>query len=250
MYIKCILSDFFVSSLRSEVSIMKRAIKSYVLRAGRLSPRQERGLDEWLPDYQLPGGENGDHNVIWDMPTIFGREADTIVEIGFGMGASLLVMAQQNPEVNFIGIEVHRAGVGSLAADLHDHGVANVRIAPYDAVSVFQHQIQPNSLAGIQIFFPDPWPKARHHKRRLIQSAFLSELVGALKPGGFIHCATDWENYAEHMLMVLCAEPALQNQSQEPDGYALRPERRPLTKFEQRGQLLGHGVWDLIFIKK
>ena len=222
------------------VNEMRRQIKSYVLRAGRLSPRQERGLVQWLPQYQLADG------VVWDIPAIFGRDATTIVEIGFGMGASLLLMAEANPEINFIGIEVHRAGIGSLAADLHDLAIQNVRIAPYDAVTVFQNQIKANSLAGIQIFFPDPWPKARHHKRRLIQSEFLQGLIDALQPGGFIHCATDWENYAEHMLAVLSAEPRLQNQA---EAYSPRPERRPLTKFEHRGQLLGHGVWDLIFCK-
>lgn len=224
---------------------MKAAIKSYVLRAGRFSPRQQRGLQEDLPQYQLPLD-----GVCWDLPSFFGREAETIVEIGFGMGASLLQMAEQRPEVNFIGIEVHRAGIGSLAADLQDHGVLNVRIAPYDAVTTFQTQVLANSLAGIQIFFPDPWPKARHHKRRLIQPEFLKVLVAALKPGGFIHCATDWENYAEHMLEVLAAEPQLRNESEQPDGYSPRPLRRPLTKFEHRGQLLGHGVWDLIFCKR
>ncbi len=221
---------------------MRRRIKSYVLRAGRLSPRQERGLVEWLPNYQLPLSEEA-----WDLPAVFARDADTLVEIGFGMGASLLLMAQQNPEINFIGIEVHQAGIGSLAADLHDHAISNVRIAPYDAVTVFQHQIKPHSLAGIQIFFPDPWPKARHHKRRLVQTEFLQGLIETLKPGGFIHCATDWENYAEHMLAVLSAEPRLQNQAKD---YSPRPERRPLTKFEKRGQLLGHGVWDLIFCQR
>ena len=221
---------------------MKRTIKSYVLRAGRLSPRQERGLVQWLPEYQLPLD-----GVSWDLPAVFGRDADTIVEIGFGMGSSLLRMAQENPEINFIGIEVHKAGIGSLAADLHDNAIQNVRIAPYDAVTVFQDQLNANSLAGIQIFFPDPWPKARHHKRRLIQNEFLVGLMNALQPGGFIHCATDWENYAEHMLAVLSAEPLLENQALD---YSPRPARRPLTKFEQRGQLLGHGVWDLIFCKR
>ena len=243
-FFKSFISVNDKTTVRDTVNSMKRAIKSYVLRAGRLSPRQERGLQVWLANYLLPSEE-----MVWDIPAIFGREADTIVEIGFGMGASLLVMARDNPDINFIGIEVHRAGIGSLAADLHDAGLTNVRIAPVDAVAVFQHQIKRDSLAGIQIFFPDPWPKARHHKRRLIQTEFIKQLVVALKPGGFIHCATDWENYAEHMLAVLSAEPALCNQSIQPDGFSPRPARRPLTKFEHRGQLLGHGVWDLIFCK-
>ena len=220
---------------------MTRKIKSYVLRAGRLSSRQARGLVEWLPQYQLPLDGK-----VWNMSAIFDNEAQTIVEIGFGMGASLWCMAEANPEINFVGIEVHQAGIGSLAADLHEKGIHNVRIAPYDAVIVFQNYIKANSLAGIQIFFLDPWPKARHHKRRLIQADFLKDFIDALQPGGFIHCATDWENYAEHMLSVFTAEPRLQNQA---EGYAPRPLRRPFTKFEQRGQLLGHGVWDLIFMK-
>ena len=230
------------SGIRS-MDLIKRTIKSYVLRAGRFSPRQEQGLNEWLAEYQLPL----DHTALWDNEAIFGRQADLIVEIGFGMGASLVQMAQAEPDVNFIGIEVHRAGIGALAADLHDSGITNVRIAPYDAVMVFAQQIPKNSLSGIQIFFPDPWPKKRHQKRRLVQSAFVQILVQALKPGGYLHCATDWADYAEQMLAVLNAESGLVNQA---EGYAPRPARRPLTKFEQRGQSLGHGVWDLLFCKK
>ena len=222
---------------------MQRTIKSYVLRAGRTSPRQEEGLAVWLKEYHLP--ING---VLWDFKQEFKRPADTIAEIGFGMGASLLTMAQAHPELNFIGIEVHRAGLGSMAADLHDHQIDNVRLVSQDAVEVFKQQIPDQSLAGIQIFFPDPWPKKRHHKRRLIQPELIGLLVQKLKLGGFIHCATDWQEYAEHMLTVLDATPQLKNQNLQ-GGFSPRPSTRPVTKFEQRGHKLGHGVWDLIYQK-
>ncbi|MFC3908764.1 tRNA (guanosine(46)-N7)-methyltransferase TrmB [Legionella dresdenensis] len=222
---------------------MQRTIKSFVLRAGRISNRQQQGLDLWLKDYEL--AVNGEP---WDFNQIFNRSADTVVEIGFGMGASLLAMAIAHPESDFIGIEVHRSGVGGLAADLYEHKLQNVRLVQHDAVEVFKQQIPDHSLAGIQIFFPDPWHKKRHNKRRLIQPEFVSILTKKLKPGGFIHCATDWQDYAEHMLEVLSAEPLLTN-SQQNGSYAPRPETRPITKFEQRGTKLGHGVWDLIFYK-
>lgn len=223
---------------------MHRKIKSYVLRAGRVSNRQQQGLDLWLKHYELP--RDTGH---WNLNDAFKRDADTIVEIGFGMGTSLLKMALTHPELNYIGIEVHKAGVGSLAADLHDHQLTNVRLVAHDAVEILQQQIEDNSLAGIQIFFPDPWHKKRHHKRRLIQAEFIHLLAKKIKVGGFIHCATDWQEYAEHIMAVLSAEPLLINQQQD-GGYAPKPDSRPLTKFELRGERLGHGVWDLIFIKK
>jgi tRNA (guanine-N7-)-methyltransferase len=223
---------------------MHRRIKSYVLRAGRVSNRQQQGLDLWLKNFELVNSDTH-----WTFTKEFGRDADTVVEIGFGMGTSLLTMATENPQINYIGIEVHKAGVGSLVADLHDHQLSNVRIVAHDAVEVFQTQLEDNSLSGVQIFFPDPWHKKRHHKRRLIQTEFIQLLVKKIKKGGFIHCATDWQEYAEHMLEVLSAEPALNNQ-QLFGSYSPKPASRPLTKFEQRGERLGHGVWDLIFIKK
>lgn len=164
---------------------MQRTIKSFVHRAGRMSPRQQLGLEQLMAHYTLP------HETAWDFAQIFAREADTIVEIGFGMGASLLTMALEHPEVNFIGIEVHRPGVGSLAADIHEYQLQNLRIASFDAVELFKQCIPDASLAGIQIFFPDPWPKKRHHKRRLIQPEFVRLLVQKLKSHGFVHCATD-----------------------------------------------------------
>ncbi|BCA94163.1 tRNA (guanine-N(7)-)-methyltransferase [Legionella antarctica] len=223
---------------------MQRRIKSYVLRAGRVSNRQQQGLDLWLKDYELVICDEP-----WSFLKEFGRTAETVVEIGFGMGTSLLRMAKDNPQLNYIGIEVHQAGVGSLVADLREYQLSNVRIVAHDAVEVFQTQLEDNSLGGVQIFFPDPWHKKRHHKRRLIQPDFIHLLVKKIKQGGFIHCATDWQGYAEHMLEVLSEEQALDNQ-QLTGGYSPRPESRPLTKFEQRGERLGHGVWDLIFIKK
>ncbi len=223
--------------------LMDRKIKSYVLRAGRVSNRQQQGLDVWLKKYELPVD-----GVPWDLKTVFDREADTVVEIGFGMGSSLFTMAKEQPDVNYLGIEVHRAGVGSLVADLHDNQITNVRIAAHDAVEVLRDQIADNSLAGIQIFFPDPWHKKRHHKRRLIQPELVQLLVRKLRPGGFIHCATDWKDYAEHILEVLINERALTNQNTE-GGYTPKPASRPLTKFELRGERLGHGVWDLFFTR-
>lgn len=221
--------------------MVQRTIKSFVLRAGRVSTRQQAALDHWLIDYVLPSPEKP-----WCLSSFFGRSADTLVEIGFGMGASLLEMAKSRPDCNFLGIEVHRAGIGSLVASLHDEGITNVRVAPYDAVDVFKQSLVDDSLAGVQIFFPDPWPKKRHHKRRLIQPEFVHLLVQKIKVGGFIHCATDWQAYAEHMLMVLSNEPLLQNQDVH-GGFSPKPDHRPLTKFEKRGQQLGHGVWDLVF---
>lgn len=222
---------------------MHRGIKSYVLRAGRASKRQQQGLELWLQHYELTMGTNP-----WDYAAIFGRTAAVIVEIGFGMGASLFTMASENPQQDYIGIEVHKAGVGALVADIHEHQLTNLRVVSHDAVEVFQSQLPDNSLAGVQIFFPDPWHKKRHHKRRLIQPAFIELLVQKIKPGGFIHCATDWQEYAEYILEVLGAEPRIHNQNPAGD-YSPRPDSRPLTKFEQRGERLGHGVWDLIFIK-
>ncbi|STX50528.1 tRNA (m7G46) methyltransferase, SAM-dependent [Legionella busanensis] len=223
---------------------MHRTVKSFVLRAGRMSKRQQLALDKWLSHYILPVD-----GVAWDFQAIFGRNTEIIVEIGFGMGASLIAMAEQNPTKNFIGIEVHRAGVGSLVADLHEKEINNVRVAMCDAVAIFNQQIAAESLDGVQIFFPDPWPKKRHHKRRLIQPDFVKLITNHLKPGGFLHCATDWQDYAESMQVILSAEPTLKN-SQINNSFAPRPSSRPITKFELRGNRLGHGVWDLIYLKK
>ncbi len=221
---------------------MRRTIRSFVLRGGRMSRRQEQGL-EYYPAYQLPAEQP------WDFEALFERKAPTIVEIGFGMGQSLLEMAKAQPENNYIGIEVHQAGIGALSADLHEHQLTNVRLIDKDAVELMKTHVPDQSLAGIQIFFPDPWPKKKHHKRRIIQSDFVALLCKKLQAGGFLHCATDWEEYAVQMLEVLSAEPALEN-SQPDAGFSPRPESRPLTKFERRGERLGHGVWDLFFLKR
>jgi tRNA (guanine-N7-)-methyltransferase len=221
---------------------MQRKIKSFVLRAGRVSPRQEHGLQQLLNHYVL-------NLTPWQFNTLFEREAKTIVEIGFGMGRSLLEMAQAHPSTNYIGIEVHQAGIGALAADLHASAVTNVKIAPFDAVAVFEQCIPDHSLSGIQIFFPDPWPKKRHHKRRLIQPEFVELLIKKLCPAGFLHIATDWEDYAQHCLTVLADYKQLINHAGA-DLYVTRPDSRPLTKFEQRGIKLGHGVYDLMFTLK
>jgi tRNA (guanine-N7-)-methyltransferase len=211
-----------------------------VLRAGRLSPAQNRALETLMPRWGVPVPQNG----LLDFKTLFGREAPVALEIGFGMGESTVTIAQALPEVDFLALDVHPPGVGNLLKRIEEEGVTNIRVMRHDAVEVVEQWIAPGSLSRIHIFFPDPWPKARHHKRRLVQSPFIHTLAQRLKPGGVMHLATDWENYAEQMLEVLSAEPLLKNQA---DGYSPRPDYRPLTKFEQRGLRLGHGVWDLLF---
>ena len=181
-----------------------------------------------------------------DARRAFGRDGPLVMEIGFGMGQSLLAMAATAPETNFLGVEVHRPGVGRLLHGMADQRVENIRIYCDDAVAVLEECLSPGSLDGVQIYFPDPWHKKRHHKRRLIQPEFIALICSRLAPGGFLHLATDWENYAEHMMAVLSAEPRLVNRA-GPGRYAPRPEWRPETRFEARGQRLGHGVRDLIF---
>jgi len=234
--IMCTIRHFY----RRRYYLMQHLIKSFVLRQGRTSPRQLNGVEE-LPRYEVSAGDGP-----IDLEMLFGREAPTVIEIGFGMGASLTTMAKAYPETNFIGIEVHKPGVGSLVADLMDEGITNVRIVNGDAVSFITTRIDPQTLSGVQIFFPDPWPKKRHHKRRLIQAPFISLLTEKLAPGGFIHCATDWEDYAHQMLEVLSANPLLKNCAAD-GAFIERPETRPVTKFERRGERLGHGVWDVKF---
>lgn len=222
---------------------MHRTIKSFVLRAGKMTTRQTHGLNHLVANYALT-----ESTETWDFESIFANSNPVTVEIGFGMGASLLEMAKSNPQINYIGIEVHLAGLGSLAADLDEEDIANVRLVKFDAIQAFRQNIADESLDCVQIFFPDPWPKKKHHKRRLIQSEFVKLLTSKIKPGGILHCATDWENYAEHILEVLQAENTLRNSSLD-DTYIARPDSRPMTKFERRGLKLGHGVWDLQFIK-
>lgn len=217
-------------------------IRSFVLRQGRVSNAQLRYLDDMMPKIGIPYAV-----APLDLNAAFGRNAPHIFEIGFGMGETSARIAEANPQNDYIGVEVHTPGVGSLCKLIAEKNLTNQKIIQHDAVEVLRDMIEESSLDGVHIFFPDPWPKARHHKRRLIQPPLIATLASKLKQGGYIHCATDWENYAEQMLEVLSAEPLLQNTA---DGYAPRPAYRPLTKFEQRGLRLGHGVWDLVFTKK
>ena len=221
------------------VAAPRPSIRSFVLRAGRMGPGQERALKELGPRFLLPYTPQP-----LDLDATFGRQAPRVLEIGFGMGDATAQVAAALPGTDFIGIEVHAPGVGALLKRIGEGGLSNLRLIQHDAVPVLEHMIPPRSLAGIHIWFPDPWHKKKHHKRRLIQPAFVARLVSRLAPGGYLHCATDWQPYAEQMLDVLSATPGLANTAA---GYAPRPTWRPLTKFEQRGLNLGHGVWDLIF---
>jgi tRNA (guanine-N7-)-methyltransferase len=221
-----------------------RPIRSYVLRAGRMTPGQERAFQKHWRNWGIDYSEH-----LLDADAAFGRAGPLILEIGFGMGDSLVEMAAAAPGSNFIGIEVHRPGVGRLLHSMADRDVDNIRVYCHDAVEVLRDCIADQSLDRVQIFFPDPWHKKRHHKRRLIQPPFVDLMVSKLKPGAILHLATDWQNYAEQMMEVLSATAGLAN-SQPPGQYAPRPESRPLTKFERRGERLGHGVWDLVFIRQ
>lgn len=217
-------------------------IRSFVTRAGRVSTAQARAIETIGPQFCIPFAK-----ATLDFDKAFGRQAQTILEIGFGMGETTASIAAAMPQNNFLGIEVHTPGVGSLLKLIGEQRLGNVRLIQHDAVEVLIHMIAPVSLAGVHVFFPDPWHKARHNKRRLIQAPLVSLLASRLAPGGYLHCATDWQDYAEQMLEVLGAEPTLQNDA---EGYAPRPEYRPVTKFETRGLRLGHGVWDLVYRKR
>ena len=218
-----------------------RRIRSFVRRQGRLTKGQQLALDQYWP---VMGVEYQPAPL--DMTALFGRDAPLVLEIGFGMGASLVTMAQNNPQQNFLGIEVHAPGVGACLASAKEAGVENLRVMCHDAVEVLEHMIPDTSLRMVQLFFPDPWHKARHNKRRIVQAPFAELVHRKLKLGGVFHMATDWEDYATHMLEVMNSVAGYVNQSATQD-YVPRPETRPLTKFEQRGQRLGHGVWDLMF---
>jgi len=221
----------------------QRAIRSYVLRAGRMGTGQQRALEELGPRFVLPFQATP-----LDAGAVFTREAPLVLEIGFGMGQATAEIAQARPETDFVGVEVHTPGVGALLKRIGELDLTNLRIVQHDAVEVLRQMVAPASLAGIHIYFPDPWHKKKHHKRRLIQPDFVALLASRLAPGGYLHCATDWQDYAEQMLAVLGGEPALVNTSAV--GYAPRPDWRPLTKFENRGLKLGHGVWDLLFVRQ
>lgn len=219
-------------------------IKSFVLRQGRMSKAQQAALDKLWPAFGLePQGE------ALDLTQLFGRIAPTYLEIGFGMGTSLAAMAQANPECNYIGIEVHRPGVGALCKLIEEQGLTNIRLFNHDAIEVLAQRIPQNSLAGVYLFFPDPWHKARHKKRRILNAEFADKIAQYLTTGGEFHMATDWQDYAEQMMDVMSNAKAYENKAGKSQ-YMPRPDYRPLTKFEQRGQRLGHGVWDLMFIKR
>ena len=213
-----------------------------MLRQGRVTEAQRRALADLLPIYGVPFAA-----AVLDLERLFGRAAPKILEIGFGMGETTAAIAQAHPEADYLGVEVHSPGVGSLLKRIAALGLANLRIIQHDAAEVLEHMITPGSLDGVYIFFPDPWPKKRHHKRRLMQPAFTALLASRLKPGGYLHVATDWEHYAQQMLDVLSAEPALENTAGR---FAERPATRPLTKFERRGLNLGHPVRDLVFRRR
>jgi tRNA (guanine-N7-)-methyltransferase len=218
-----------------------RPIKSFVLRAGRSGSGQLRALQELGPRFVLPYTAT-----LLDRAAAFGRTAPLVLEVGFGMGLATAQVAQAQPQTDFLGVEVHPPGVGALLKLIGEQQLSNIRIVQHDAVDVLTHMLAPGSLAGVHIWFPDPWHKKRHHKRRLIQPPLLALLANRLQPGGRLHLATDWQPYAEQMLQALEGEKQLLN-TQPAGGYAPRPEARPLTKFELRGQRLGHGVWDLIY---
>ena len=217
-------------------------IKSFVRRAGRMSEAQERFYSEMMPKIGVVY-QNGPI----DLAAVYGRDNPKILEIGTGMGETTAKIADANRDNDYLGVEVHVPGVGALCKQIAERELGNLCICQHDAVEVVRDMLPEGSLSGIHVFFPDPWHKARHNKRRLIQSPFVALLASRLKPGGYFHCATDWEEYAHQMLEVLSAEPTLVNGS---DGFAPRPDYRPLTKFENRGLRLGHGVWDVIFRKR
>lgn len=221
----------------------QRSIRSFTLRQGRMTAAQRTALETLWPTYGLDPGER------LEASKVFGRQAPIIIEIGFGNGETLAQMAAENPNNDFVGIEVHRPGVGHLLLQLKEYGLKNVRVYCADAVEVLAQSVPDASVAGINVFFPDPWPKKRHHKRRLVSPQFLQLAAEKLRQGGLFHAATDWENYAEQMLALLEDCPDLKNLGPK-WSYSPRPRHRPQTKFEARGQRLGHSVWDLIFVRR
>lgn len=224
-------------------NIPLRQVKSFVLRQGRMTEGQKRSFDEAWPFYGLQSKDG-----LLNYQAEFGRNSDIVFEIGFGMGASLIEMAKNQPETDFIGVEVHRPGVGRILSDAVEQDVKNLRVYSEDAIDVLNLAIADNSLSKVQVFFPDPWHKKKHHKRRIVQPDFVQLVRKKLKAGGVLHLATDWQHYAEHMLEVMEAAEGFAN-CHEAGGYAPRPDFRPETKFEKRGERLGHGVWDLLFYK-
>ena len=217
-------------------------IRSFVNRRGHMTQGQQQALDAYLDKWSLPY-----RTKVLDLGQAFGRSAPTILEIGFGMGETTEQIAMARPQDNFLGVEVFNAGVGALLKRIETSALENIRIVQHDAVEVLRDMVAPNSLAGVHIYFPDPWPKNRHHKRRLIQAPLIELLSSRMASGAYLHCATDWEHYAQQMLEVLSGEASLINTA---ENFAPRPDFRPLTKFEHRGLRLGHGIWDLLFNKR
>jgi tRNA (guanine-N7-)-methyltransferase len=230
------------SARTSDVAPVRRPIRSYVLRQGRLTPAQQRARERLLPRFGILFARQA-----LDFDAAFGRSAPRILEIGSGMGETTAGIAKSMPDHDFLAIEVHGPGVGSLLRHIDDQALTNIRIVQHDAVEVVEHMIARETLAAIHVFFPDPWPKKRHHKRRLLQPGFVHELALRLMPRGWIHVATDWEDYAAAILQTLESESLLANTAA---GYAERPAHRPVTKFERRGQGLGHRVWDMVFRRR
>jgi len=220
----------------------RRPIRSFVLRQGRFSPAQQRARETLLPRFGVPYAP-----ARLGLAAVFGRDNPKILEIGFGMGEATAEIAEAQPDRDFLAVEVHSPGVGGLLKLLDQRNLRNVRIVQHDAADVVAHMIAPGALAGVHVFFPDPWPKKRHHKRRLLQAEFIHALAQRLGPAGYLHVATDWEDYATEVLAAASAEPLLVNTTA---GFAPRPAHRPATKFEQRGLKLGHGVWDIVFERR
>jgi len=218
-----------------------KQIKSYVLRAGRMSPAQKKSYDEFFPKYSI---EYKDHKI--DLNNIF-EQKKIVVEIGFGMGDATWQIAKENPDVGYIGIEVHTPGVGKLLHQMKSHNLSNIRVIEHDAVEVFNNMLESESLDGVHIFFPDPWPKKKHHKRRLIQVDFINNILKAVKPGGYIYAVTDWEEYAEHILDVFESIDSLENPY---NGFATAQDWRPRTKFENKGLDKNHKINEVLFRKK
>ena len=223
---------------------LHRHIKSFVLRQGKITQGQQNAMNELMPKYGI-----NYINQALDLNQSFDSVNPKIIEIGFGMGNATWQIAKNNPQNDYLGIEVHGPGVGSLLMAMKENDVSNLRVIKHDAVEVLNHMIADNSIAGFHIYFPDPWHKKKHHKRRIISAEFVKLLAAKLSPSGYIHLATDWQEYAVWMLDILKQNPNLHNQSNSND-YVARPDYRPLTKFEQRGLNLGHGVWDLVFHKQ